>query len=153
MRKTLTVLLLMLITGFSSGCASTPEKQEPGFILETLARGAYSGLTVERMEATSDAAAYAEYWRRINRGEPPAVDFAEEMVIIAALGERRTGGYSIEVTVIEPAADALRVYVLLRSPGPQCMTTQALTQPYHIVKTRRSGKPVKFEVLHEVINC
>jgi hypothetical protein len=46
-----------------------------------------------------DQTALAAAWRTIHNGvpgnEPPAVNFAQKMVIVLALGQRNTGGYAI----------------------------------------------------------
>jgi hypothetical protein len=74
------------------------------------------------------------------------VDFKEEMVIAVFSGEKRTGGYGIEITRIEENLEKgqLEVFFLETHPFPNSIVIQALTQPYHIVKLKKVDIPVVF---------
>ncbi len=39
------------------------------------------------------------------------------------------------------------------SPGPNCMVTKSLTNPYHIVKLAKQTKEIKFNVTEMTNNC
>ena len=62
------------------------------------------------------------------------MDFSREMVVGIFMGQRGTGGYEIEITKVERAGSELRVYYRGKSPDPGAMLTQALTEPYHLIK-------------------
>jgi hypothetical protein len=68
--------------------------------------------------------------------ELPRVDFEAEIVVAVFLGERRTGGHAIEVSKVEehPETAQLKVYYREIAPPRNAIVTQALTQPFHIVK-------------------
>ena len=75
----------------------------------------------------------------------PEVDFSEEMVIAIFSGEKPTGGYSIEITKVELDEDEVTIFFEEVSPEPGQPVTEALTQPFHIVKINRiDDLPVKF---------
>ena len=96
----------------------------------------------------------AEQWRAFireastvdgtNPAVPAEVDFTREMVIVAAMGMRRSGGYSIAIENIFSAAGKLLVVVREVSPKTASMTTQALTAPLMAVRVARSNDPVSF---------
>lgn len=60
------------------------------------------------------------------------------MVIGLFLGQKSTGGYSVEITRAELDGANLRVFYRQGNPPPGAMLTQALTQPYHLVRFSRS---------------
>jgi hypothetical protein len=89
---------------------------------------------------------WAEAWARITgpARPAPAVNFAREMVVLVAMGERPTGGYVITVDGVYDADGRLYAEVKEASPGPLCGTTEALTQPIDAVRVPRRDGPVTF---------
>ena len=73
-----------------------------------------------------------------------AVDFSDQMLIAIFLGERRSGGYRITITDIQENAESLIVLIESTAPGEGSTVTQALTSPFHLVKTATTTKPVIF---------
>lgn len=105
----------------------------------TLTRGFYSGVRQPLKVVARTQDQWADLWRQhtsIKSHPPPLphVDFATEMVVGVFLGEGRTGGYEVEITKIEQHKLELRLYYREISPPPDAVVTQALTQPYHLVK-------------------
>ena len=101
--------LMVLGVAASVACSSTateaPEANAGArlgvFVPEagvTLARQDFSGMTARERLVVRDAQAWTAVWARI-RGAiqpPPGViqpDFGEEMAIVAAMGEKPTGGH------------------------------------------------------------
>src|SRR5262249_14388049 len=71
-------------------------------------------------------------WNELTRAEAstiraPKIDFHRTMVILAAMGKRRTDGYSIAVESVYRHDRNLFVAVREVYPGPRCMIAQALT--------------------------
>jgi hypothetical protein len=105
-----------------------------------------------------DAVEWASIWRRIHaRRHPvpplPEVDFEREMVVVAALGPKRTGGHTIR---IERAwHDGTKVVVLVQeeSPGAGCIVPQAFVSPVDIARLPASAGPVEFKVESTVRDC
>jgi len=75
---------------------------------------------------------------------PPPVDFSRDMVVALFMGERGTGGYEIEITRVERVESGLVVQYRRTSPDPGAMLSQALSQPFHLVKLPRNDGPVIF---------
>lgn len=105
----------------------------------TLQRGTYSGVSERKAVLISDDESWRTNWaqlsaRQVPAPQAPAMDFSQHSVLAVYMGEKRSGGYAIEVTGVEVAGGKLKVTVRQTSPGPGAMVTQALTQPYHMVR-------------------
>ena len=70
----------------------------------------------------------------------PIVDFDREMVVGIFLGEKSTGGYEVEIVRAERRDSSLYFYYREESPPPNAMVTQALTQPFHLVRITKYQK-------------
>lgn len=104
-----------------------------------------------------DAPSYEAFWAIHAPGRPlPPVDFAEETVIVAARGERREAGDSLEVRAVKPAGALGTVVTLVeRVPGDFCSPAEVTHVPFHIIVTPRVPDPVSFQspVLTELVDC
>lgn len=60
----------------------------------------------------------------------PGVDFEKQDLVIAALGEQKTGGYAIDITALQVEGDTIFVQGKATAPAADAVTTQALTYPY-----------------------
>jgi hypothetical protein len=118
----------------------------------------YSGLGNEALSVITDSAAWASVWTQLYIGlqpQPPlpAVDFRTERVLLAALGQRRTGGYDIQIDSVVQFRLGIVAYVRTIAPGETCGTTTALTQPVTLVRLLPPElAPIVFEqraVVHE----
>lgn len=104
------------------------------------------------------SAEWTTLWNRIvanHAPKPPvpAIDFEKEMLLVAAMGTRPTGGHAIEIEAVDRDGSSITASVRTRSPGKNCMTTQALTAPVAIVRIPRSDLPVRFVEEHIVTSC
>lgn len=150
--KLLLALLVILLAGILAGALILKETQEevpeeipeeiPGKIVdfETISKGYYSSQKKASNYAINDIERWTEIWNLA--GE---IDFSKETVIAVFMGEFPTGGFSIEIKEIREDDDKIIVRVETASPEPGSPVTQALSQPYHIVKTRKILKSVIFE--------
>jgi hypothetical protein len=71
-------------------------------------------------------------WPRLSgeRTAPPAVDFVRSMVLIAALGERPTGGYFVTIHDARIVSGGRLAAVVDESvPGPGCAALPVTTTP------------------------
>ena len=118
----------------------------------------YSGVEAPAREVVRTDAQWRAAWAQIHRHQQPApavppVDFGREVVIVAAMGSRNTGGYTIGVDSAAATAEAIHVFVTERSPGRTCVTTQALTAPLHAVAIPADGRAVRFHENAVVREC
>jgi hypothetical protein len=117
-----------------------------------------SGLRTAERLVIRDQATWQTTWAAIGRNSiavppPPAIDFEREMLVVAALGERSTGGYSIIVESASATGEALTVRIHSTAPGSTCVTTQAFTQPVDVARLPRMQGPVTFADEASVSDC
>lgn len=117
---------------------------------ETVDKNNYSGHTARKDYVIKDDRSWKNLWNTTNgiyipKLEAPEINFGEDMVIAVYRGMQMTGGYGIEIKKILEKKKTIDVLVEEHSPKPGFMYTQALTRPYHIVKTDMSKKKVKFK--------
>ncbi|HUF34738.1 MAG TPA: protease complex subunit PrcB family protein [Gemmatimonadales bacterium] len=103
--------------------------EDGGVAIRPIGSWSRSPYQARERQVIRDAGTLAEVWTGLEAGQPPIVDFTREVVILAAAGERPTGGHEISVRRAAIENGRLVVEVLETSPGPNCMTTMALTQP------------------------
>ena len=109
----------------------------------TLAKQVYSGYTTRTRTVIRSAAEWTSVWAQIHGAEqpPPGVvqpDFTSEMAVVAAMGEKASGGFDIAIDSVTVHERGVIVYVTETSPGSNCMTTGALTHPVHAVRAPRT---------------
>jgi hypothetical protein len=96
------------------------------------------GLRAPEFLICRDAESFAKTWARANAHHatvpaPPKVDFAKEMAAFAALGEKPTGGWRIEIVGVRRDGGKLVVLYAIRSPAEGEFVPQSLTQPWDLV--------------------
>ena len=119
--------------------------------IRSLKKGAFSGIREVKEEVVKTADEWNKMWKQHaaagDSDKIPAVDFSKEMVVVAAMGTKRTGGYTIEIVGVEPKDKTLKISVKKTEPPPDAITIQALTAPFHFVAVPKSNlKPEFVEV-------
>lgn len=111
-----------------------------------------SGIETRERLVIRDAPSWTALWERMNTATgvgpalvPPAVDFGRDMVIVATMGLRHTGGYRIIIESVHRAGNDL--YVVVNERGhARCLVTQALTEPLDgVVVPRHEGEVIFVE--------
>jgi hypothetical protein len=79
------------------------------------------------------------YRALVGSAPPEGLDFRREWVFFYAAGTMPTGGYEARVARINYSADGrlLTIETRLITPGPHCFVTEALTNPYVLVRFPR----------------
>ncbi len=134
-------------------CASGPSGTEGSGAeqpFEAVVTQQHSGIEEKRLEVVRDQASWSRLWSEIHRGQDPAppapaVDFSKEMLIVAALGTRPTGGFGVKVRSVSTQGDRLEVVVLEPCPPQGAMVTAALTQPVEVVRVARLSQTPTFK--------
>lgn len=159
-------LLLLAVLACGAPSAAVAPTDDPGVRLDVYAGAAhatllasdYSGLKDSLRLVVRDARTWTRVWNAVHAGVTPAPrvvapDFGEEIAVVAALGQRRTGGYGIRVDSVARHAAGAVVYVTTTAPGRNCLTTQALTSPVHAVRVPRIEGRVAWRQRAVVENC
>jgi hypothetical protein len=136
-----------LLSSLILACPATAAEQKA----DILAEGAFSAIDQPQQTVLHDAAAYAALWAsHAAHEEPPAkapaVDFAKDTVAAVFAGTQPTGGISLAVSSLRQEKDGWHLRLELRKPGPDCMVTQALTQPWMLVRIPGSGQAVNMDI-------
>lgn len=118
-------------------------------ILRAFPASTSGGLRAEARTVVRDGKAWEELWQRANAHlapvpKAPAVDFGKEMVAVAALGERKRAGASVEIVGVRLVEGTLRILYAAREPAAGEMAAEVLTQPWHAVVLPASGAPVEW---------
>jgi hypothetical protein len=136
------------------GAEVTPEQQPH----TRLAASDQSGFQEPAELVLRDEASLAEAWGQVHAmvmpaPPPPRVDLTREMVVVLAIGTRSSGGHAVRFDGMDREGDGARVRYTVTEPGPECMTTQAITSPAEVVSVPRVDGPVRFERQREVDRC
>ncbi|MGD8363085.1 MAG: hypothetical protein PVJ04_16785, partial [Gemmatimonadota bacterium] len=124
----------------------------------TLDRGEDSGARLEEPVAffsekegsldTPDG--WVSFWRAHTgdpRARPPVVDWANEMVFVAAVGRREEAGDSVEIHRVLQTGEETRITIFELVPGDFCSPAARDHYPVHIVVAPRTLLPVRFSDL------
>lgn len=147
--------------GSSSGTTPTAAAVKDGTLgFETIEQGDQSGIQGDEavLEVARTQEEWQDLWSRHRAGrqpvtEPPAVDFAERMVVAVIDGQQPTGGHTFYVTGIEVVGERLVVRVERSVPGEGCVVASVLTWPFHVVETAKSDLEAGFDVTETVFEC
>lgn len=123
--------------GQDGGRITAPEISESATSLpfDTLFTQYYSDLTEPTRRLIDRESELAAFWGRIEDDvASPTVNFDQNVVVAAAMGERPTGGYTIGIEAVARNGDTLYARIRESSPGENCGTTLAFTQPVQAVR-------------------
>jgi len=135
---------LLVATLLASGCASShTETEEGGPLARQITQSSHCGLTapghvhltsrgdVERLEALPG--------RNLSLEALKNIEFEREHVVLAAIGQKPTGGYSVTLDSSEIRGRTLELTVRVTEPAPGTMVTQALTTPCAVIAVTADG--------------
>ena len=159
-----TILMFALLSCAAPRIAASQTASELSAVsLTRLRAGArafstYSGITEDSNFVVRDSASWRQLWERINKPfiPPPAlppIDFAREMVVVAALGARPSAGYDVTIASVDRGSGGMEVNVRTRAPAPGCPVEAVVTQPVDLARVPFTSGPVRFREFNEVIPC
>lgn len=94
-------------------------------------------------EVAADASAWTRLWLTVGQ-DAPTLDFKKYFAVAVFVGERPTGGYTVEF--LEPVPKGMDLIVRYRIKEPTGFSTQAIAQPWKV----RAFARVKGKVFVEV---
>jgi hypothetical protein len=114
--------------------------------IDTVEKGYRSGVRESLQVVIRNQDEWNAFWKRhsaIETNPPPApsIDFNREIVVGIFLGEKSTGGYEMEIVRAERRDSLLYFYYREKIPSPGAIVTQALTQPFHLVRVPKYDNP------------
>ena len=87
-------------------------------------------MTIKILKNQNDYVTQLAYY---SSDTPVVINFSENQVLLADMGEKSSLGYSIEVSSIEENEDSVIVHVLSILPGSNCAVDTAISNPYQFV--------------------
>lgn len=120
----------------------------------TIEKGFFSGFTKRKNWVIKTQEQWLKLWNmhtstRIPHPPSPVIDFTKNMVLAVFIGQKPTGGFSVEIIRVEKKEDTIVVFFRETKPSPDAEVTAVLTQPYHIIKIKKTDLPVVFKNLEE----
>ena len=121
---------------------------------EELDKGTYGKIVEGTQVVLRSEDELAAFWADLHGGatstgedtppDPPPVDFETQVVVGVVLGERSTGGYSVNIDRVVANEDegTMRVEFTEAVPGGTCAATGALTSPYVLATVNLQDEPV-----------
>jgi|SRR5690349_19414703 len=136
---------------------STPEAQRPPEVA-VFPYHSNSGMTVRDRMIVTDPIVWSKIWLNVvGQQSPtpplPAADFGRETIVIAGMGQRSSGGYSITIDSGSVVGDTVTLIVTERSPGRTCGTTAALTAPVALARVLRPRANIRLVEKTAVTDC
>lgn len=125
--------------------AAPPRREQEELVWEEMADGNNAvGVEDETYYLVRTEEALRTLWNRaygsrLQVPDVPEVNFSRETVVALFMGSRPTGGYSLEVESVTIEGGEVYVDVNRIEPGPDEITTQALTSPWTMIRILRGG--------------
>ncbi len=126
---------------FAAEGQEDPPVQVP---FEVIAHGHQGHWREPMRRVITDEKEWKALWHKKGEAKPPVVDFLKKAVFAIALGERRTGSYSVRIEKILQTTDRVEVFVKEIAPPRGGMVGQVLTYPYYMVAIDRLPLPISF---------
>lgn len=149
MRHVLWVFALQLFTPFSASAQAYKPVLLPEDSVRHLSAPGLDGPQESVFTVLRTAAEWDSVWAMVHRNQitqtlpaAPAVNFTQEMVLLAGLGTQSTTGWNIRIDTVVTRRDTLRV--IIHSVGPQCVAGMSITYPWDAVRVPRTDGPVQF---------
>ena len=148
------IRLIAICIFLSSSCGSGINKNTNPLLqniiaFELLAQDFYGGMTESKFMVIKNEKTLDTIYNLINEGKTPVlkmpvINFEQETVLALFLGEKNSGGYSIDVEQIMNVNDKVNVAYKITSPKAGEMVISVMTQPYCIIKIPKTLKEIVF---------
>jgi hypothetical protein len=117
---------------------------------EEIARGSNCGINIEKNYVIKNDGEWKAFWAELNKNQSsikpqPIIDFNQDMIIAITLAQKNSGGYSIQIDGLINNNRDLAVSATMNEPQGG-IVTQAITQPYVVIKTKKLEKIIKFNI-------
>lgn len=149
--RLLSLLAVPLLATMISLQSCNTVKTIPMEDIEVLSESHYSQFTeTQNLVVKSDAGLQSIYDRIATKEATPQINWNKNQVVLLAMGQRNTGGYSIAVDKVVYGKSEILVYYKTKGPKPGDMVTQALTAPYALFTiANKKDLPVVFKEVNE----
>jgi hypothetical protein len=117
-----------------------------------------SGITRRDRIVVGDEATWRALWPELVGSHSPVppvprADFGRETIVVASMGQRSSGGYSVSIDSAGVVGDTVVLAITERSPGRTCGTTAALSSPIALARVMRPRAVIRFVEKTAVTDC
>ncbi len=155
------VLLAALLLVLLSACGDTVTSPGKDIAFRVIGVGIYSTYKDQGALVIRDATTWTQVLPNLDlrtgpNGAPggaPDIDFSKEMAIVVALGQRSSGGYTVQISQVLDSGSEITAKAAEDAPGPNCLVTLAFTAPVVVVAIPQDARPVRVEWSRTVRAC
>lgn len=133
-------------------------REDSAEAVAVIAEGSHSAIAEPRQAVLRDAGALRALWSThaaylIPPPAPPAVDFSTSTVVAVFVGNRSSGGHALAVSGLNRTTSGWHLSLSLLKPGAGCLVTQALTQPWVMVRVPGRDQSVGIAITESTRSC
>ncbi len=166
------ILLGVLLSFTGIGCMNIPATipttipivEGKELVFETIEKGYVSGHNERKNYVITNEYDWLFLWDKVNStvtptfvtptlSQIPQIDFTQNMIIAVFQGTFGSTGYGIEIIKVIETENTLEIFVKETHPGRRCVVGFMVTNPYHIIKVKRTDKEISFNVEKEYREC
>ena len=83
----------------------------------------------------------------------PPLDFSRKVLLVAALGTKATGGYSVSIHSVVESTRNITVNLIVLAPAKNCGVTLTTANPIALALIPKTSKPVEFATTQAELIC
>jgi hypothetical protein len=157
MFKSLLIFMVIALSAFAFSCSSQGE-EETIIPFEVIHGGPFASVSAKKEMTAANQDDYLKIMNEVYANldqmpQIPEVDFTKNDVVAVFMGAKTTGGYSINVDKVIKRKDALTVAVNETSPAANCVVTQAITQPFQVIKIPKTKQKIVYVFKQRTNEC
>lgn len=137
------LLLTSAIVFLTTGCTPGRDGAETQ-TLHAQWSGPHSSAETPAKLVVRTADEWIALWQRIGSEPPRPLAASNEIAVAVFLGERRTGGYSVEFARLRSSGSTLVIEYLERTPPGNTAVPQVLTSPWAVGILDATLSPIDF---------
>ena len=148
--RTLAVVVALTVLGTACDSDSPTAPRDGLFEIESVVKVSQSGYTEPQRATIRTADEWARAWATLHAGlrpvpPRPPIDFERTVVVLAALGTRPNGCFTIDIAGVQPSIEGQPVFDVLETrPGLSCVCPEVVTQAAHAVRISRFSGEAEF---------
>ena len=153
-------ILFLFLTSTLFSCKSSKENKSKATPIvfseiQTGKNSSYTKYTTKEIVNIKElSAVWINLFTKYDRKPPvPTIDFDNKMLVVIALGERNTGGYSIQVNSILETKNEIKINVSENKPGPTCLTSSVMVYPFQLIEIPKTAKKITFTKAVDIHEC
>ncbi|WP_405368843.1 protease complex subunit PrcB family protein [Nonlabens sp. Asnod2-A12] len=116
----------------------------------TILKESNTNITVESAYVIDNEKELVALYEQLNETrsphlELPVIDFKKQSVIVAAMGQKSTGGFSFTKVKVNKS-EVVKYIIYTQSPAPQDMVTMGMTTPGIVLLANQPADSIKVTV-------